>query len=65
MATAILENINPYSKFGLKRKPTYEEIIGLIDENEKLTGKLPDRRATQYKASPEGSFLMALIIWKS
>ena len=56
MATATLELINPYAKYGLKRRPTYSEIIGLIDENEKLTGKLPDRTATFYKASPEGSF---------
>ena len=54
--TAVLENVNPYSHLGLKRRPTYEEIIGLIDENEKLTGRLPDRTATFYKASPEGSF---------
>ena len=47
MATAVLENINPYSKYGLKRRPTYEEIIGLIGENETLTGTLPDRTATQ------------------
>ena len=56
MATAKLELINPYSHLGLKRRPTYQEIIGLIDENETLTGKLPDRTATFYKASPEGSF---------
>ena len=60
MATAILENVNPYSKYGLKRRPTYNEIIGLIDENETITGKLPDRRATQFKASPEGSFFDGL-----
>ena len=56
MATATLEMINPYAKYGLKRRPTYQEIIGLIGENETLTGKLPDRTATFYKASPEGSF---------
>ena len=60
MATAQLELINPYSKYGLKRRPTYNEIIGLIDENEKLTGQLPDRTATQFKASPEGSFFDGL-----
>ena len=54
--TAVLENVNPYSKYGLKRRPTYDEIIGLIGENEKLTGKLPNRDATQFKASQEGSF---------
>ena len=56
MATATLELVNPYSKIGLKRRPTYNEIINLIDENETITGKLPDRTATFYKASPEGSF---------
>ena len=60
MATAVLENINPYSKYGLKRRPTYEEIIGLIGENETLTGTLPDRTATQFKASQEGSFFDGL-----
>ena len=47
---------NPYSKLGLKRRPTYDEIIGLISENETITGKLPDRNATFFKGSPEGSF---------
>ena len=56
MATATLELINPFSKYGFKRRPTYDEIIGLINENETITGQLPDRTATLYKASPEGSF---------
>ena len=56
MATQALELVNPYSKLGLKRRPTYDEIINLIDENETITGKLPDRTPTFYKASPEGSF---------
>ena len=56
MATQALELVNPYSKLGLKRRPTYNEIINLIDENETITSKLPDRTATFYKASPEGSF---------
>ena len=56
MATATLELINPYSKYNLKRRPTYNEIIGLINENETITGQLPDRTATLYKGSPEGSF---------
>ena len=60
MATATLELINPYSKYGLKRRPTYDEIIGLIGENETLTGTLPDRTATQFKASQEGSFFDGL-----
>ena len=56
MATATLELINPYSKLGLKRRPTYDEVINLINENETITGQLPDRTATLYKASLEGSF---------
>ena len=56
MATATLELVNPYSKYGFKRRPTYNEKIGLINENETITGQLPDRTATLYKASPEGSF---------
>ena len=56
MATQTLELINPYSKLGLKRRPTYDEVINLINENETITGQLPDRTATLYKASPEGSF---------
>ena len=54
--TATLKMNNPYSKIGLKRRPTYDEIIGLISENETITGKLPDRNATFFKGSPEGSF---------
>ena len=54
--TASLELINPYAKFGLKRRPTYEEIANLIGENEQLTGQLPNRDATFFNASPQGSF---------
>ena len=60
MATATLEIINPYSKYGLKRRPTYNEIANLISENDTITGKLPDRTATFFKASPEGSFFDGL-----
>ena len=56
MATAVLENVNKFSHLGLKRRPTYDEVINLINENETITGNLPDRTATLYKASPEGSF---------
>ena len=56
-ATQTLKMNNPYSKLGLKRRPTYDEvIIGLISENETITGKLPNRDATFFKGSPEGSF---------
>ena len=60
MATAVLENNNPYAKFGLKRRPTYDELIGLINENASLFGPTPDRMATAFKASPEGSFFDGL-----
>ena len=60
MAAAVLENNNPYAKFGLKRRPTYDEIIGLINENASLFAPNPDRRASAFKASPEGSFFDGL-----
>ena len=60
MATAVLENVNKFSYLGLRRRPTYDEIIGLIKENENLTGKLPNRDATFFKASNEGSFFDGL-----
>ena len=52
-----MAKVDKYSIYGLKRRPTYEEIIGVIDEsNEKITGKLPDRSATMFRNSQEGSF---------
>ena len=52
-----MAKVDKYSIYGLKRRPTYEEIIGVIDEsNEKLTGTLPNRDATFFKNSPEGSY---------
>jgi len=56
METAKLELINPYSKYGLKRRPTYAEIAGLIYANQELVGQLPDRDATFFKNTPQGSF---------
>lgn len=56
MQTAKLELINPYAKYGLKRRPTYDEIAGLIYENKALAGPLPDRDATFFKNTPQGSF---------
>ena len=58
--TARLELINPYAKYGLKRRPTYDEIAGVIRENETLTGELPDRNATFFKKTPQGSFFDGL-----
>ena len=52
-----MANVDKYSIYGLKRRPTYEEIIGVIDEsNEQITGKLPDRSATMFRNSQEGSY---------
>ena len=56
METAKPELINPYSKYGLKRRPTFNEIAGLIYENQELVGQLPDRDATFFKNTPQGSF---------
>lgn len=58
--TAVLENVHKFSHLGLQCRPTYDEIIDLIGENESLTGQLPDRTATQFKASQEGSFFDSL-----
>ena len=55
MATAVIDT-NKMNKLGLRRKPTYQEIIGMLDDNDKITGKLPNRDATFFKSSPEGSF---------
>ena len=60
MTTAVLENVNKFSYLGLRRRPTYDEIIGLIKENDNITGKLPNRDATFFKASNEGSFFDGL-----
>ena len=54
--TAKLENVNKFSKYGLRRRPTYEEITNLLDENKKLGLPLPNRDATFFRKSPEGSF---------
>ena len=55
MATAVIDT-NKMNKLGLKRKPTYSEIVGMLDDNDKITDKLPNRDATMFKSSPEGSF---------
>ena len=61
-----MAKVDRYSIYGLKRRPTYDEVIGIIDEsNEKITGKLPNRDATFFKSSPEGFFLMVLIVWNN
>ena len=62
MATATLENVKQFSYLGLRRRPTYNEIIGLIKENEILTGELPNRDATFLKHLTKGHSLMAWIV---
>ena len=54
--TARFELDNPYQKYGLKRKPTFNEIFGLLSEDQKLLRPFPDRTATQFRNSPQGSF---------
>ena len=65
MKTATIENVNKMSKYGLKRRPTYEEITNLISENEKLTGKLPNRDATFSKVVQKEVFLMVAMQWSN
>ena len=54
--TARFELDNPYQKYGLKRRPTFNEILGLLSEDQKLLRPFPDRTATQFRNSPQGSF---------
>ena len=62
MATATLENVNKFDYLGLRRRPTYDEVVGLIKENETLTGELPNRDATFLKHPMKGHSLMAWIV---
>ena len=62
--TATLENVNKFSKIGLRMRPTYQEILGLIDENEKLGQPLPNRDATFSEIPTKVLFLMGLSKWK-
>ena len=54
--TARFELVIPYQKYGLKRKPTFNEILGLLSEDQTLLRPFPDRTATQFRNSPQGSF---------
>ena len=53
---AKVDNFNKLARYGLKRRPTYEEIIGMIDDTDNITGKLPNRSASMFKNSPAGSY---------
>ena len=50
--TARFELHNPYAKYGLKRRPTFEEIVGLISDDKKALQPLPNREATRFRNSP-------------
>ena len=54
--TARFELDNPYLQYGLKRTPTFNEMLGLLSEDQKLLRPFPDRTATQFRNSPQGSF---------
>ena len=54
--TARFELDNPYAKYGLKRRPTFEAIVGLISDDQKALKPLPNREATKFRNSPQGSF---------
>lgn len=51
-----MAKVDKYTIHGLKRRPTYNDIIGMLDDNDKITGKLPNRDASFFKNSPEGSY---------
>ena len=57
MATATLELVNPYAKYGLKRRPTYDEIANLKSENEQLTGAFTKQRRYIFQEDTTGKFL--------
>ena len=63
MATATLELVDPYSKYGFKRRPTYDEIIGLINENETITGQLPAEQQHYIRQVQKEVFLMGRMLW--
>ena len=54
--TARMELINSYSVYGLRRRPTFEEIVGLISDDQKALKPLPNREATKFRNSPQGSY---------
>ena len=54
--TARFELKNPYAKYGLKRRPIFENIVGLISDDKKALQPLPNREATIFRNSPQGSF---------
>ena len=54
--TARFELNNPYVKYGVKRRPTSEETVGLISDDEKALQPLPNREAMRFRNSPQGSF---------
>ena len=61
-----MAKVDKYNIHGLKRRPTYEEIIGIIDEsNEKITGKLPNRDATFPEIPQRAVCLMAVMQWNN
>ena len=47
---------NPYAKYGLKRLPTFEEIVCWISDDKMALQPLPNREATRFRNSPQGSF---------
>lgn len=62
MATATLRMTNPLARVGLKRRPTYNEIINAFDWwKVKNIFALPNRDSTFFNTSPECS-LMSVIV---
>ena len=51
---ALTPTLTP-NAYGLRRRPTYDEIAGMLD-NSKLFTPLPNREFTQFKDSNEGGY---------
>ena len=65
MATAVIDNVNKMSKYGLRRKPTYAEIIGMLDDNEKKLVNYQTEMPPFSKVALKALSLMAVMLWNS
>ena len=65
MATAVIDT-NKMNKLGLRRRPTYEEIIGVIDEsNKKSQANYQIEMQHFSKVHKKAVFLMVVMQWNN
>ena len=60
--TARIELDNPYERYGLKRRPTFEEIVGLISDD-KNCNHCQTARQYNLEIVPKEVSLMVLMLW--